>query len=126
MNKILSVAPVLLVRDVVKSANYYRDKLGFSYDRLWGDPPNFCMVRRDGLTVMLSEAPKEAEITPNWRVVEKMWNVYFWVEDVEALYTEYKQNGAKIDYKLGLKAYGVKEFGVQDPDGHDIAFGQLV
>ncbi|MEJ2196223.1 MAG: VOC family protein [Ignavibacteriaceae bacterium] len=84
------------------------------------------MVRRDGLTVMLSQAPKKAEITPHWRVVEKMWNVYFWVEDVEALYTEYQQNGANIDYKLGLKPYGVKEFGVQDPDGHDIAFGQLV
>lgn len=126
MNKILSVAPVLLVRDVVKSANYFRDKLGFSYDRFWGDPSNFCMVRRDGLTVMLSQAPEKAELIPHWRLVDKMWNVYFWVEDVEALYTEYQQSGVKIDYKLGLKPYGVKEFGIQDLDDHDIAFGQLV
>ena len=56
MNKILAVAPVLLVRNVVESANYFRDKLGFAYDRFWGEPPNFCMVRRDGLTVMLSQA----------------------------------------------------------------------
>jgi len=126
MNKILSVTPVLLVRDVVKSANYFRDKLGFSYDRFWGDPSNFCMVRRDGLTVMLSQAPEKAELIPHWRVVDKMWNVYFWVEDVEALYTEYQQSGVKIDYKLGLKSYGVKEFGIQDLDDHDIAFGQIV
>jgi uncharacterized glyoxalase superfamily protein PhnB len=126
MNKILSVAPVLLVRDVVKSANYFRDKLGFSYDRLWGEPPDFCMVRRDGLTVMLSQAPTKVELVPHWHVVEKMWNAYFWVEDVEALYAEYQQRGAQIDYKLGIKPYGVKEFGVQDLDGHDIAFGQLI
>ena len=122
MNKILSVAPVLLVRDVVKSADYFRDKLGFSYDRFWGEPPNFCMVRRDGLTVMLSQAPKKAELLPHWRVVDNMWNVYFWVEDVEVLYNEYQKSGAKIDYKLGLKPYGVKEFGIQDLDDHDIAF----
>ncbi len=126
MTQIQAVAPVLLVRDVVASANYFRDKLGFTFDRLWGAPPNFCMVRRDGQTVMLSQAPAKANLVPHWRVVEQMWNVYFWVEDVEALYVEYKQSGAKIDYELGLKPYGVKEFGVQDLDGHDIAFGQIV
>ncbi|HXX64454.1 MAG TPA: VOC family protein [Bacteroidota bacterium] len=126
MTQIQGVAPVLLVRDVLASANYFRDKLGFSYDRLWGEPPAFCMVRRDGHTVMLSEAPPGAKLVPHWRVVEQMWNVYFWVRDVEALYSELKQNGAKIDYDLELKPYGVKEFGVQDLDSHDIAFGQVV
>jgi uncharacterized glyoxalase superfamily protein PhnB len=126
MPQILGVAPVLLVRDVVASANYFRDKLGFSYDRLWGEPPGFCMVRRDGQTIMLSQAPAEAKLIPHWRVVEQMWNAYFWVEDVEALYAEYKKSGAKIDYEVELKPYGVKEFGVQDLDDHDIAFGQVV
>ena len=67
MPKMLGVAPVLLVRDVVAAANYFRDKLGFAYDRLWGEPPNFCMVRRDGQTVMLSQAPKSAQLIPHWR-----------------------------------------------------------
>ena len=126
MAQIQAVAPVLLVRDVVASANYYRDKLGFTYDRFWGEPPNFCMVRRDGHTVMLSQAPAKVELIPHWRVVDQMWNAYFWVKDVEALYAEYKHSGAKIDYTLGLKPYGVKEFGVQDLDDHDIGFGQIV
>lgn len=126
MNKILNVAPVLLVKDVVASANYFRDKLGFSYDRFWGEPSDFCMVRRDGQTVMLSQAPAKAKLLPHWQIVNQMWNVYFWVENVDALYAEYQRSGAKIDYELGLKPYGVKEFGVQDLDGHDIAFGQIV
>ncbi len=38
-SKIISSAPVLLVADVVGSANWYRDKLGFSYDHMYGEPP---------------------------------------------------------------------------------------
>jgi catechol 2,3-dioxygenase-like lactoylglutathione lyase family enzyme len=126
MGKITASAPVLIVADVVASANYYRDRLGFSYDRFWGEPPNFCMVRRDGHTVMLSQADAAFKIVPHWRIVEKMWNIYFWVDDVEAIYRELITRGAKIDYGIGVKNYGVKEFGVQDLDGYDIAFGQIL
>ena len=126
MAKLLSVAPVLLVKDVVAAATYFRDRLGFDYDRLWGDPPDFCMVRRDGQVVMLSQAPAAATLVPNWRVVHQMWDAYFWVDDVDALYAELRERGAAIDYELGTKAYGVREFGVQDLDEHDIAFGQVV
>ena len=125
MAKIVGSAPVLLVRDVVAAANHYRDRLGFSYDRLWGHPPNFCMVARDGHVVMLSEAPPEA-VVPHWTVAEKMWDAYFWVDDVDAVYAELQARGATIDYTLAVKPYGVKEFGVQDLDGHDLAFGQVV
>lgn len=126
MSKFLAVAPVLLVRDVAAAADYYRDQLGFSYDRLWGEPPNFCMVQRDGLTVMLGEMGSGATATPNWKVVDKMWDAYIWVDDVEAVYAELQQRGATIDYTLHMKPYGVKEFGVQDLDDHDLAFGQIM
>lgn len=122
--KIIGSAPILLVADVVKSADYYRDKLGFTYDRLWGEPPCFCMPRRDGYIVMLSQVDDPKHIVPHYKVVPNMWNVYFWVDDVEAVYAELKERGATIDYELGVKEYGVKEFGVQDLDGYDIAFGQ--
>jgi catechol 2,3-dioxygenase-like lactoylglutathione lyase family enzyme len=126
MPQITAVAPVLLVRDVAAAADYFRHRLGFSYDRIWGDPPDFCMVRRDGHTVMLSQAPPDAALVPHWRVVEKMWDAYFWVDDVDAIYEELRGRGATIDYGLGVKPYGVKEFGVQDLDDHDLAFGQVL
>lgn len=126
MARILSGAPVLLVRDVVAAASYFRDMLGFSYDRFWGEPPDFCMVARDGHVVMLSQAPAGAPLVPHWRVVDQMWDVYFWVDDVDSIYEELRARGATIDYHLGIKPYGVKEFGVQDVDDHDIAFGQVL
>lgn len=126
MGKIIGLAPVLLVKDVVAAANYYRDKLGFDYERFWGEPANFCMVRREGHTIMLSQAPDDHEVIPHWKVVDKMWSAYLWVDDVEAIYQEFLNRGAHIDYGLGMKFYGVKEFGIQDLDGHDIGFGQIL
>ena len=36
-----------LVADVEAAANYYRDTLGFRYERFWGEPPAFCILWRD-------------------------------------------------------------------------------
>ena len=48
-------APYFIVDDVVSTANYYRDKLGFHYERFWNDPPSFCMVKRNGVVIMLAQ-----------------------------------------------------------------------
>jgi hypothetical protein len=124
--KVTSSAPVLLVKDVVKSAAYWRDKLGFTDQKLFGHPPNFAMVERDGLTVMLAQVQPQQTFVSNYHIVEKMWDVYFWVDDAEAIYAEFQASGAIIDYSLYVAPHGVKEFGVQDLDDHDIAFGQVI
>ncbi|MEL7450995.1 MAG: VOC family protein, partial [Pseudomonadota bacterium] len=117
-------APVLLVHDVVKSANYYRDQVGFAVNGMWGDPPSFCILERDGFCVMLSCVDDRTAIRPHYKVVDKMWNVYFWVDDARAMFEELKGRGATIDYELCEQPYGCLEFGIQDLDGYDIGFGQ--
>lgn len=124
--KIIGSAPILLVRDVEKSANYYRDKVGFKYDRFWGEPPGFCILQRDRFHLMLSWVDDDRHIIPHYKVVRNMWNVYFWVDDARQFYEELVAAGAKIDYHLEEKGYGCLEFGIQDPDGYDIAFGQNI
>lgn len=127
MATLLKDAPVLMVKDVVASAVYWRDKVGFGFNEMWGDPPDFTMVHRDRLTVFLAKPDRPGTpITPNWKVKDKMWNIYFWVDDARALYEELQERGATIDYTLHEKPYGSLEFGIQDLDGHDIAFGQNI
>ncbi|MGZ4232723.1 MAG: VOC family protein [Solirubrobacteraceae bacterium] len=55
-----------------------------------------------------------------------MWNVYIRVDDADAIYAEVQARGAGIDYTIYDAPHGFREFGVQDPDGHDIAFGQPI
>jgi predicted enzyme related to lactoylglutathione lyase len=122
--RIIGSAPILLVKDVVASANYYRDQLGFTYERFWGEPPRFCILSRDTFHLMLSQVDDTDFIVPHYKVVENMWNVYFWVSDAQAMYDELVARGAKIDYEVCEQPYGCREFGIQDLDGYDVAFGQ--
>jgi uncharacterized glyoxalase superfamily protein PhnB len=125
MAKIISSAPILFVRDVKASAEHYRDAMGFRFDRFYGDPPSFVILGRDGFHVMLKSVPDRSAIIPRRDVSSNLWDMYFWVDDAEALYREFQGRGAKIDYDLCDQPYGCREFGTQDIDGHDIGFGQV-
>jgi uncharacterized glyoxalase superfamily protein PhnB len=126
MPKLISSAPVLFVRDVRAAAAHYRDAMGFGFDGFHGDPPLLVILGRDGLHVMLKEVTDPAAIVPRWHVSAGLWDVYFWVDDVEALFREFEARGATVDYGPSDQPYGCREFGTQDIDGHDLGFGQIV
>ena len=125
-SKLIASAAVLLVKDVVAAANHYRDAMGFAYDRFYGEPPSFVILGRDGLHLMLKQVADEKLVVPHWTVDEQLWNVYFWVSDVDALHAEFVRRGAKVSYGLCDQAYGCREFAIRDLDGYDIGFGQVV
>jgi len=125
-SKLTASAPVLLVRDVVAAANHWRDALGFRYDRFHGEPASFVILDRDGMFVMLKQVADPRHVVPHWTVAENTWDAYFWVSDADALHAELVARGAKIDYGPCDQPYGCREFGIQDPDGHDVGFGQIV
>ena len=75
---------------------------------------------------MLAKAHDPAHVVPYWKLLDKMWNAYFWCDDADALCAEMKGRGAIIDYGPCTQPYGVREFGIQSPDGHDIGFGQIL
>jgi len=122
--RIMSGASVFLVQDVQASAAYFRDTMGFRFDRFWGDPPGFCMVWRDEQCIMLSQASEPGLIRPVSSVAPAVWDAYFWVDDVDAFHQELSAKGATIAYAPFVKPYGVKEFVVVDLDGHQLAFGE--
>jgi predicted enzyme related to lactoylglutathione lyase len=118
------VAPYFLVADVVGTANFYRDKLGFHYERFWGDPPSFCMVKRAGMIVMLSQVEAAGAVRPN-RLAEggDAWDAYVWVDDADALYAEVKANGVTIARNICDQPYGNRDFDVEDCNGYRLCFG---
>ena len=124
--KLTASAAVLLVKDVVRAANHYRDAMGFDFDRFFGEPPSFVILYRDGMYLMLKQAEDAKHVIPHWTVSDGLWDAYFWTSDVDSLHAELVDRGAKIAYGLCNQDYGCREFGVQDPDGHDIGFGQVL
>src|SRR5262245_28040241 len=123
MATLTGVSPVLLVADLDRAVAYYSECLGFRC-HVYGDPPDFAVADRDSATILLALADEPERLVPHLHIVDKMWNAYIRVDDVDAVYAEVQERGAGIDYTLYDAPSGFREFGVQDPDGHDIAFGQ--
>jgi catechol 2,3-dioxygenase-like lactoylglutathione lyase family enzyme len=121
--RLTGCSPVLLVADIERSTAYYRDHLGFTCE-VYGEPPDFIVAKRDEATILMALCEERERIVPNWAIVEKVWNVFIRVDDVEAIYAELKRRRAPIDYSLYDAPSGFREFGVQDPDGYDIAIGE--
>jgi predicted enzyme related to lactoylglutathione lyase len=121
-----SIAPYLVVDDVVASANYYRDKLGFGYERFWGEPASFCMVCRNGVVIMLGQVEHTGVMRPN-RVVDpegEAWDAYIWIDNANALYAEFKSKDVKITREVRDQPYGCRDFDVEDCNGYRLCFGQ--
>ncbi|MEA3210530.1 MAG: hypothetical protein QOE70_3587 [Chthoniobacter sp.] len=125
MPTITASAPVLLVRDVAASARYYQECIGFHGASFHGEPPTFCILAWGDFYLMLAQADAD-KIIPFWKIRDKTCNAYFWVNDADALHAEMKARGARIDYGPCTQSYGVREFGIQDLDEHDISFGQVL
>ncbi|PHN03250.1 VOC family protein [Flavilitoribacter nigricans] len=114
-------APVLFVRDLRTSLDYYCDVLGFHRPRLWGDPPNFAMPKRENMILMLSQPEDATRIAPN----RDIWDLYFWVQDARQLFAEFSGKGAVVQQEPIYKSeYGNLEFIIEDPDGYTLAFAQ--
>ena len=119
------IAPYFIVDDVVMTANWYRDKLGFQYERFWGEPPCFCMVSRGGMIIMLKQLPETGLMRPNHLADPEgeAWDGYVWVDDANALYDEFKNKGVKIARKICDQPYGNRDFDVEDCNGYRLCFG---
>jgi len=125
MARLTGSSAVLLVADIERSVEYYRDRLGFTCE-VHGEPPDFIVAKRDEVIILMALCEEPERIVPNWRIVSTVWNVFIRVDDVEAIYEEVQRRGAPIDYTLDDAPSGFREFGVQDPDEHDIAIGQPI
>jgi predicted enzyme related to lactoylglutathione lyase len=128
-HKIFGVAPYFVVDDVVPAAEFYRDKLGFAFDRFWGEPPGFVMVRRDGITIMLGCFCRPGLAKPNCTVdphAEGCWDAYLWVRDAQALFEEFTSKGVTIARAIEKTHYGCLDFDVLDSSGYCLCFGQVL
>jgi len=116
-----NVVPVLFVRDVPASAAFFRETLGFAIDFLYGTPPFYGAVSRDGVCLHMRfvREPVFAEVAarePSLIVASVE------VSDVRALFAEFQARGAPFAQTLVRQPWGGTDFHVRDPDGNAISF----
>jgi catechol 2,3-dioxygenase-like lactoylglutathione lyase family enzyme len=101
MTKFVQSATTLEVKDIKASEAFYREKLGFRPGLFFGEPPIFCIISRDDVTIFL-----------------------LYVDDVNAMAAELAARGVAFDREPEDQPYGCRDFDIRDPDGHVIGIGQ--
>ncbi len=123
--RLRAIAPYFVVTDVARSAEYYRDRLGFEIGDYFGAPPCFVIVSRDGVELFLRSF-SEGKPSPNRSGHrEQTWDSYVSVNHLAALHQEFVSRGAKILRPPSLAEYGVLEMEVCDPDGYVLCFAEV-
>jgi catechol 2,3-dioxygenase-like lactoylglutathione lyase family enzyme len=118
---IRAAIPVVFVSSVANSAAFFRDMLGFSIDFLHGNPAFYGGVSRDGVTLHLRFV-HEPVVSQELREKESLLAAFIAVENVKALFEEYKSRDVPFVATLHKEAWGGPTFSVRDPDGNWICF----
>ncbi|HYF49454.1 MAG TPA: VOC family protein [Planctomycetota bacterium] len=124
--------PMLYVRDVLRSVEFYRDRLGFKFTGWWNDDtndysqelrgkekPQFAELRVGDLVLHLHAA--EGELPKK----EGASILHLAVDDVDAYHAEVQARGIKADPPEDMP-WGMRHFYVSDPDGQAWSFSQPV
>ena len=105
------------VRNVPTAIDFYRAAVGFEVVVTMGEPPNFAIIAQGdaGLGLVQLEDPAVATFAC----------CYFDVLGVEELHQRCLDAGAKIPGTLTHDPWGNYDFVLADPDGHQLAFGEV-
>jgi catechol 2,3-dioxygenase-like lactoylglutathione lyase family enzyme len=122
--KLTQIAPQFVVPDVVETAEYYRDFLGFKILGYFSDPPVYAMVARDGVEIHFGRADGD-QIIINEMVRKGLGtDAYIFVSDVQKLYEEFVTRGVNITEGPIKRIYNCIEITIEDCNGFQLVFGQ--
>jgi len=116
-----SVAPQLVVKDVTKTAEYYRDILGFSILGFFGEPePFYSIVQRDGVEIHFGHSDRGG--VSNTEIRPESIDLYIWVTNLDTIFEELTAAGAEIIEGPVKRVYGSVEVLVRDCNGYLLVF----
>ena len=117
--KLIGTAPQLVVTNVVKTAEYYREVLGFNIIGYALDPPVYAMLERDGFQIHFGKSDSNA-VSSNENLRKGTADFIIWVPEIDRFYEEVKSRNAEITEGIVKRVYGSREFTIRDCDGHKI------
>jgi len=126
--KLKNLIPMLNVSDIRRSLDFYRQVLGFEVvspeDKV--EEWQWATIRSGDTELMLSQSeadlglvkPIDLKHDASWPTI-----FYFYPDDVVGLHASVREQGYDRT-PLEVTFYGMREFSMQDPDGHVLSFGQ--
>jgi uncharacterized glyoxalase superfamily protein PhnB len=113
--------PQLPSGDLQRTADFYRDRLGFTESKLFPEHGHL-IVRRGPVEIHFWLAASEEEA----KHYGGASSCYIRVRNIALLYEELLNRGAPIRYGLTRQPWGMNEMQVDDPYGNAIRFGEAL
>jgi uncharacterized glyoxalase superfamily protein PhnB len=128
--KLQKLTPNLVVRDVAASMEFYSRVLGFQRGQtVPGQAPYvFGIVTHGAVEIFFNDQKAVAAEHPalGTRPVGGALTLYIEVQGIEELFQNAQRHGVKITMPMKEQFYGMKEFGMKDPEGWEITFAERV
>jgi uncharacterized glyoxalase superfamily protein PhnB len=121
---ITAAEPQLFVTDLRASCDFFTQKLGFKIAFVYGDPPFFGQVMRDGARLNLRSVDATV-IDTALKDREELLSATMTVEtagEIKQLYLEFQSRGVQFHQALKKQPWGASNFIVKDPDGNLLLF----
>lgn len=122
--KFEQLTPNLVVSNLARSLEFYRDVLGFQLLRTVPEQPPFifAMLQRDSVMLFLND--QEAVRKDNERLATVGGAGFYIVMTGIDEYYESLKGRVNLAMPLTKQFYGMREFIVLDPDGYAVSFAQ--
>src|SRR3982751_3511340 len=108
--------PVINLRETL---DYYRDKFGFYEEWTFGDIDGG--IRRDDMRLLFGE---DAAYVQKINNDTARFNLIWFVENIDEIYTEYQDRGIEIVSPLTTYTYGMREFAIIDINSYYIRIAE--
>jgi len=109
------VEPILAVKDVTETVEYWHKVLGFPNKWTWGEPPNHGGVTWQGVFIQFSQQPERVSVSQGN-------SIFIRVKNAETFYRFHKNKKAEIIEPLGNKPWGMAAYTLRDINGHYVIF----
>jgi glyoxylase I family protein len=112
--------PLLFVQNIDRSAEFYRDLLGFEVvnEAKSGEQVFWCRLKRQTCSLMLQQAePEDGHAEGHGRGVV----LYFLCDDADAMHAELMSRGLLLKNPT-TAYYGMRQVELRDPDGYQLCF----
>ena len=121
---LIAAEPQLFVADVRTSCDFFSSKLGFSVVFVYGEPPFYGQVARDGarLNLRCVAAPVIDQVSRDRDALLSASITVGTRPEIDALHGEFRANGITFAQDLRDQPWGARNFVVKDIDGNLLLF----
>lgn len=119
-----STSAQLFVSDIQVSSSFFTDKLGFTIDFIYGEPPFYGQVIRDKARLAL-RLVYEPVFVDDIREREHLLSASITVDtadEIKQLFLDFQANGVPFHQTIKKEPWNARNFIVLDPDGNFILF----